>query len=212
MWMNNLSSMQLDVLREIGNIGAGNAATSMSELLNKKINMQIPSVNIVSFDEMMNLIGGPDNVIVAIYFRMQGEDPGTVDVILTVEEAEYLVRQMMPEAKLEISGGEESSELTISILQDIGNILTGSYLSALSDFTNINMKPSVPYLNVDMAGAILTIGLLELSQVSDHAIIIDTKINDGDTQQHGVTGHLFLLPDLDSFPKLFAALGVDDHE
>ncbi|HLR41067.1 MAG TPA: chemotaxis protein CheC [Virgibacillus sp.] len=210
--MNNLSSMQLDVLREIGNIGAGNAATSMSELLNKKINMQIPSVNIVSFDEMMNLIGGPDNVIVAIYFRMQGEAPGTVYFILTVEEAEYLVRQMMPEAKLEISGGEESSELTISILQEIGNILTGSYLSALSDFTNINMKPSVPYLNVDMAGAILTIGLLELSQVSDHAIIIDTKINDGDTQQHGVTGHLFLLPDLDSFPKLFAALGVDDHE
>jgi|SRR5690625_4714887 len=211
MRMNNLSRMQLDVLREIGNIGAGNAATSMSELLNKKINMQIPSVNIVSFDEMMNLIGGPDNVIVAIYFRVQGEAPGTVYFILTVEEAEYLVRQMMPEAKLEISGGEESSELAISILQEIGNILTGSYLSALSDFTNINMKPSVPYLNVDMAGAILTISLLELSQVSNHAIIIDTTINDDDPQD-GITGHLFLLPDLESFPELFAALGVDDHE
>jgi len=211
MRMNSLSSMQLDVLREIGNIGAGNAATSMSELMNKKINMQIPSVNIVSFDEMMNLIGGPDNVIVAICFRVQGEAPGTVYLILTVEEAEYLVRQMMPETKLEISSGEQPNELAISVLQEIGNILTGSYLSALSDFTNINMKPSVPYLNVDMAGAILTIGLLELSQVSDHAIVIDTKINDGDTRD-GVTGHLFLLPDLESLPKLFAALGVDDHE
>src|SRR5699024_2960344 len=100
----------------------------------------------------------------------------------------------------------------ISILQEIGNILTGSYLSALSDFTNINMKPSVPYLNVDMAGAILTIGLLELSQVSVHAIILASKFNDGDNHQHGLTGNLFLLPDLDSFPKLFAALGVDDHE
>src|SRR5699024_917406 len=211
MRMNNLSSMQLDVLREIGNIGAGNAATSLSELMNKKINMQIPSVNIVSFNEMMNQIGGPDNVIVAIYFRVQGEAPGTVYLILTVEEAEYLVRQIMPETKLEISSGEHPNELAISVLQEIGNILTGSYLSALSDFTNINMKPSIPYLNVDMAGAILTIGLLELSQVSDHAIIIDTKINDGDIQ-HGVTGHLFLLPDLESFPKLFAALGVEDHE
>jgi len=211
MRMNNLSSMQLDVLREIGNIGAGNAATSMSELLNKKINMQIPAVNIVSFDEMMNLIGGPDNVIVAIYFRVQGEAPGTVYFILTVEEAEYLVRQIMPETKLKNLSGEQPNELAISVLQEIGNILTGSYLSALSDFTNINMKPSIPYLNTDMAGAILTIGLLELSQVSDHAIIIDTKINDDDTQD-GVTGHLFLLPDLESFPKLFAALGVDGHE
>src|SRR5699024_12705134 len=126
----------------------------------------------------------------------QGEAPGTVYFILTVEEAEYLVRQMMPEAKLEISGGEESSELTISILPEIGNILTGSYLSALSDCTNINMKPSIPYLNVDMAGAIMTIGLLELSQVSDHATIINTKITHGDTQQQGVTAHLFIVTDV----------------
>src|SRR5699024_8317856 len=114
-------------------------------------------------------------------------------------------------ANLEISGGEESSELAISILQEIGNILTGSYLSALSDFTNINMKPSVPYLNVDMAGAILTIGLLELSQVSDHVIIIDTKIKGGG-RQHCVTANMFLLSDLYSFPKILAALAVDDHE
>src|SRR5699024_2137612 len=102
-------------------------------------------------------------------------------------------------------------ELAISILQESGHILTGSYLSSLSDFTNINMKPSVPYLNVDMAGSILTIGLLELSQVTDHAIIIDTKISD-EVLNNGVMGQLFLLPDSESFPKIFAALGINEDE
>src|SRR5690625_6384629 len=173
MRMNNLSRMQLDVLREIGNIGAGNAATSMSELLNKKINMQIPSVNIVSFDEMMNLIGGPDNVIVAIYFRVQGEAPGTVYFILTVEEAEYLVRQIMPETKLKNLSGEQPNELAISVLQEIGNILTGSYLSALSEFININMKPYIPYINIVMVEAILAFVLIDNCIVSDIAYFID---------------------------------------
>lgn len=211
MRVNNLSRMQLDVLREIGNIGAGNAATSLSKLMNKKINMQVPSVNIVSFDEMMGMVGGPENVIVAILFRVQGEAPGTVYFILTIKEAEYLVNQIIPGTDLNFLNNEQPNELAISALQEIGNILAGSYLSALSDFTNINMKPSIPYMSVDMAGAILSIGLLELSQVTDYAIIIDTKINDGVTNNGG-TGHLFLLPDLESFPKLFAALGINDDE
>lgn len=211
MRMTNFSRMQLDVLREIGNIGAGNAATSMSELMNKKINMQMPSVNIVSFDEMMDLLGGPEQVIVAVYFRVQGEAPGTVYLILTIAEAEYLVGQITPDIKLDISSGEKPCNLAQSVLQEFGNILTGSYLSALSDFTHINMKPSIPYLNIDMAGAILTIGLLELSQASDHAIIIDTKISDNGTY-HDINGRLLLLPDLEVIPKLFAALGVEDDE
>lgn len=211
MRMTNFSRMQLDVLREIGNIGAGNAATSMSELMNKKINMQMPSVNIVSFDEMMDLLGGPEQVIVAVYFRVQGEAPGTVYLILTIAEAEYLVGQITPNIKLDISSGEKPCNLAQSVLQEFGNILTGSYLSALSDFTHINMKPSIPYLNIDMAGAILTIGLLKLSQASDHAIIIDTKISDNGTY-HDINGRLLLLPDLEVIPKLFAALGVEGDE
>lgn len=208
--INRFSNNQIDVLQEIGNIGAGNAATSMSKLINKKIDMNVPSVKIMAFDEVMELIGGPENLIAAIFIRIQGEAPGTVYLIFSIEEAENLVRKIANDTDFRLLGNEQPSELAISALQEAGNILAGSYLSALSDFTNINMQPSVPHFSVDMAGAVLTVGLLETSQVSDHAIIIETKINEMG-KEADVHGHLFLLPDPDSFPKIFAALGIDEH-
>ncbi len=89
-----LSNLHKDVLREIGNIGAGNATASMSQLINKKIKMEVPSVKIVTINEMMELSGGPEELIVAIFFRFEGEVTGTVYFILTIEEAEYLVSKM----------------------------------------------------------------------------------------------------------------------
>lgn len=210
MVFDNLSSIQLDVLREIGNIGAGNAATSMSKLINKRIDMKMPSVNIVTFDEMMDTVGGPEELIVAMFFRIQGDAPGTVFFILTIEEAESLVSQITNDMELDLLSDDGPSELAISALKEIGNIMTGSYLTALSDFVKINMQPSIPHLGVDMAGSILTAGLLELSKMSDYAIIIDTEINDNNLK-NGLNGHFFLLPDVESLPKIFDALGVHGH-
>lgn len=207
---NQFSHIQLDVLREIGNIGAGNAATSMAKLINKKIDMQVPSVKIVAFDEVMELIGGPEELIAAVFIRIQGQAPGTVYFILTKKEAEYLVREITSDKEFSLVGDKGPSELAISALQEVGNILAGSYLSALADFTNINMQPSVPSLSIDMAGAILAVGLVELSQVSDYAIIIDTKINE-QSSVAGIHGHFLLLPDPASFKKLFTSLGITDH-
>lgn len=208
---NGLSLVQMDVLQEIGNIGAGNAATAMSKLVNKKIDMYVPSVKVIAFDDVMEMIGGPENLIIAIMIRIHGNAPGTVFFILTVPEAENLVRQITSESKFVIFGDKPPSELAVSALQEVGNILAGSYLSALSDFTGINMQPSVPSLSIDMAGAIITEGLLELSQVMDYAIIIDTTINEVDSS-NGVNGKFFLLPDPQSFDQIFKALGINDHE
>lgn len=204
------SHIQIDVLREIGNIGAGNAATSMSKLINKKIDMQVPSVKIVAFDEVMDMIGGPEELIVAIFIRIQGQAPGTVYFILTKEEAEFLVREITTDSAFTLMGDVEPDPLAISALHEAGNILAGSYLSALSDFTKLQMKPSVPSLSIDMAGAILTVGLLELSQVADYAIIIDTKINE-QSVVNGVHGHFLFLSDPATLGKLFASLGIDDN-
>lgn len=208
---NGLSLAQMDVLQEIGNIGAGNAATSMSQLVNKKIEMHVPSVKIIDFDDVMEIIGGPEEVIIAILIRIHGNAPGTVFYILTIPEAENLVRQITSNSEFVIFGDKPPSEFAISALQEVGNILMGSYLSALSDFTGINMQPSVPSLSIDMAGAILTEGLLEISQVMDYAIIIDTTIKEL-ASSNGVHGTFFLLPDPQSFDKLFQALGINNHE
>lgn len=210
--LNNLTSIQMDVLREIGNIGAGNAATSMAKLINKKVDMEVPLVNVVAFDEVMDLIGGPEQLIVANYFQIQGEAPGNVYFILSMDEAQAIVRQFTGISDLVLfNDNYEPNEIAISAIQEIGNILTGSYLSALSDFTNINMQPSIPYLSIDMAGAILAEGLIELSQSTDYAIIIDTKINDSDLT-NGITGQFFLLPAPETFTKLFQALGITNYE
>src|SRR5690625_3973796 len=142
MELKNLSGIQMDVLREISNIGAGNAATSMSQLINKRIDMKVPSVKIVSFDEIINIIGGPEQLIVALLFKIHGEAPGSVYFILGVEEAESLVKNITNDIDFKLVTDRQPSELSMSVLKEIGNIMTGSYLSALSDFVNINMYSS----------------------------------------------------------------------
>lgn len=205
-----LSSIQLDVLREIGNIGAGNAATSMSELINRRVDMQVPSVNIVTINEIIDIVGGPEELVVVLLFKINGEAPGSVYFILNIEEAESLVNEVINDPEFKLLTDRQPNELSISVLKEIGNIMTGSYLSALSDFVNINMHSSIPYLSIDMAGAILPSGLIELSQVSDYAIVIDTEIG-GEAGKNGLKGHFFLLPEFESIPKFFSALGINDY-
>ncbi|WP_096269868.1 chemotaxis protein CheC [Paucisalibacillus globulus] len=203
------STIQLDALKEIGNIGAGNAATTMSRLIRNKVDMEVPSIEIVAFDDVMEMVGGPEQLIVGILFQIHGKAPGMVYLLFTLEEAEALVRQMTNNNEISFT---DQDELAVSALQEAGNILAGSYLTALSDFTNINMQPSVPHLSVDMAGAILTVGLLQVSEVYDFAIIINTKIIDTEESNQGINGQLLLLPSPESFTKIFQALGIQDHE
>lgn len=208
----NFSTVHLDVLKEIGNIGAGNAATALSTLLNKKIDMKVPKVRIVSFDEMMEMAGGPENIVAGVFLRIEGDAPGSMFFVLPIQQASTFIRQMIGDVHFSL---EEPpyDELALSALQELGNILSGSYLSALSDFTMLDLYPSVPALCIDMVGAIISFGLLEVSQVSDYAIVIDTALLDEDLEvSESVNGHFFLLPDPDAFEVIFRSLGVCQDE
>jgi chemotaxis protein CheC len=205
-----LTHLQEDVLREIGNIGAGNAATSMSALLDKKIDMQVPTVNVVGFNEMMDMIGGHEQLITALFFRIEGDAPGTVYFILSLEQAENLVAEITKHSG-QVLFGDDFDQMAVSALQETGNILTSAYLSALSDFTHLQMQPSIPYLSIDMAGAILPAGLVELSRVTDDAIIINTVMKHHDGRA-GIQGNFLLIPDPSSLDKLYRSLGIYDHE
>lgn len=210
-FIHQFSNYHLDILREVGNIGAGNAATSLSKLLNQKIDMKIPDVRLVSFDEMMDIAGGSEQVVVSVYLRLEGEAPGSMFFVLPLDKANRIVRQMTGDYSIDFHH-LPYSEMSLSAMNELGNILCGSYLSSLSDFTQLNLQPSVPSVAVDMIGAVLSFGLLEVSQVSDHAIIVDTTINDESQHQDDVQGHFFLLPDPDSFNIIFKALGVQGDE
>lgn len=203
-----ITSLHLDVLKEIGNIGAAHAATALSDLLNKKIDMQVPNVSMVSFEEMMEISGGAENVVVGIFLRIEGDVEGSMFFILPIEQANHFIRHLIHEPSLNFLN-PPVSELGLSAMQEMGNILSGSYLSALSDFTTLKIYPTVPGLSIDMFGAIISIGLIELSQVSDHVIVINTTIFDEENENvESVHGHFFLLPDPDSFETIFNALGV----
>ncbi|MCM3123289.1 MULTISPECIES: chemotaxis protein CheC [Bacillaceae] len=207
-FLKSISDVHLDILKEVGNIGAGHAATALSTLMNKKIDMKVPSVRVVSFDEVMELAGGADNVVASVFLRIEGEAPGSMFFILPLPQAEKYIRQLTKNQTFTFTD-EQDNELALSALQELGNILSGSYLSSLSDFTNLSLYPSVPALSIDMVGAVISFGLLELSQVSDYAIVIDTALDEEDAKlPESVKGHFFLLPDPDSFHIIFSALGV----
>jgi chemotaxis protein CheC len=201
-----IKPMHLDILREIGNIGAGHAATALSTMLNKAVDMKVPSVKIISFEEITEMVGGSENIVASVFLRIMGDAPGCMFFMLPVRQAEVLLGDLMGGGQVPLVDGIDT-EMSLSALQEVGNILSGSYLTSFSDFTSLNLQPSVPATSIDMAGAILSFGLYEISAVSDYAIVIDTAFTD--MQNHDeVKGHFFLLPDPDSFSKIFKALGV----
>ncbi|MCM3759469.1 chemotaxis protein CheC [Alkalihalobacillus oceani] len=210
-FLQRLKPYHLDVLKEIGNIGAGHAATALSQLLNKTIEMSVPAVRIVSFQELPEQVGGAETEVAAIFLRIEGEAPGSLFFISKIEDIEKIVRQLTGITSFQLQS-PPYHEVGISAFQEIGNILAGSYLSSFSDFTKLSLQPSVPGFSVDMAGAILSYGLIELSQVGDSAIVIDTQIKELDGDEEQMKGHFFLLPDPDSFEVIFSVLGVGENE
>lgn len=200
----NFDDFKMDVLREIGNIGAGNAATALSKLIQKDIDMKVPQVKVLTFDEIADFVGGAEALVVTVFLRVEGDCPSSMFFIVDYSSARNLLRQIIGMSQ-ETEDDVPLTEMEVSALHEIGNILAGSYLSSLADFTNLNLQPSVPALAIDMAGAILTYGLIELGNSGDFALTIDTAFFEGNQE---VQGHFFLIPEPDSLEKLFSALGV----
>ncbi|WP_100330932.1 chemotaxis protein CheC [Bacillus xiapuensis] len=211
-YIEQIEHFHLDVLKEIGNIGAGHAATALSTLLNRKIDMMVPSVRIAAFNDMMEMAGGADQEIVSVSLRIEGDITGNMFFTLSFEQAELFIQKMTGDREFSFQRPDDK-HLGFSAMQELGNILSGSYLSALGDFTKLQLYPSVPELAIDMFGAIISYGLVEASRYGDYAIVIDTVLEDAEaTEREEVKGHFFLLPDPQSFPPLFRALGVELNE
>ncbi|MZP28113.1 CheY-P-specific phosphatase CheC [Heliobacterium undosum] len=207
----DMSDFHLDVLREVSNIGAGNAATALSRLLGKPVDMRVNRVLPMPFNDVTEYVGGAENLVSTVFSRIEGDIAGNMLFVMGAADGGALVRDVTGES----GESEELSEMAQSVLQEVGNILSGSYLTALSDFTGFDLRTSVPSLCVDMAGAILSFGLMETGKSSDFAILIDAEILPGGEKGNGIaqgtTGHIFLLPDPEAFSRIFFALGVHRH-
>ena len=199
--MEQMTSEYYDVLKEIGNIGAGNATTALAQMLNCKVDMAVPQVKLIEFKELGDMMGGAEQIMAGIYLGVEGDITGRIMFLLKKEAAKHLVNKLMG-----VDGGtEEFSEMELSALKEVGNIITGSYLNSLSMMTNLKIYPSVPDLAVDMAEAILSVPAIEFGTMGDKILLIQTKFFD----ETALDGYFILIPDMESYSKILKALGID---
>ncbi len=197
----SLMHNHVDILREIASIGSGNAVTSLAKMLNKKIKMSVPLVNFLDFKDIATFIGGEENLIVGILVGISGDINGIMMFVIKLESARTLINMLLSGD----SDKEGFSELELSALEEIGNILTSSYLGSLASLINKKIKPSIPFLSIDMANAILSVPAIEFGKVGDKVLFIESVFV---TDKEDVSGYFILVPDMGSLETILSSLGV----
>lgn len=196
-----LSELQKDALKEIGNICSGNAATALSQLFNKKIAMNVPDICFLPIEEVPKAVGGEDKLVLGLVVKILGDFPSVILLIFSRQDAKTLASFMT--GKSYPDKGGVISEIERSALKEIGVILTNAYLGALSVFVKWGIVPRVPELIEDMAGAMVDYILIELSSVSDYALLLKSEFKEEVTQ---VAGNFFLIPNPEGFDLILKAV------
>lgn len=197
-----MNDVQLDVLREIGNIGAGNATTALAKLVNLKIDMKVPRVAMVGFPNLAETIGNEEELMVAVLVTLSVDINGIMMFMMDKKSAKFLIEQMLAGSGMEVS--DDFGDMEMSVVSEIGNIISGSYLTALSTLLNMNIDMSVPYTAVDMAAAIISVPAIEFGKIGDEVLLIQTDFGD----DFDVNGFFILIPELESYGKILSALGL----
>ncbi|MBR6159542.1 MAG: chemotaxis protein CheC [Lachnospiraceae bacterium] len=200
--LNNMEGVYFDVLREIGNIGAGNATTALAQMLNTKVDMHVPKVDLIGFSEIGEVMGGEEQIMAGIYLVVEGDISGSIMFLLEKSSAKALVARLMGTGNDSADG--DFDEMELSALKEIGNIITGSYLSSLSTLTNLTIYPSPPDIAIDMCGAIMSVPAIEFGTLGDKMLLIATEFTD-DVK---LEGYFILVPDLESYDKILTSLGM----
>ena len=205
----NINEMHLDVLREIGSIGTGNAVTAISSLLNKKVQMGMPTVNLVEFKDIANFVGGPENILVGVLVGISSDISGMMMFLIDLKTARHLADSVLSGVG-SVSRGDENDpygfgELELSTISEISNIMAGSYLGSLSGLTKLRIRQTVPMLQIDMANALLSVPAIEFGKMADHVLYINSSFS---VENVDVSGYFILVPDEESFSKIMNSLGV----
>lgn len=202
--LERIGSLEFDVLREIGNIGSGNATTALSQLVNSKIDMKVPKVELLEFKELSDIVGGAESLVVGILLTLEGDIDGMMMFVVDNLSAHRIVDLLMGRTT-QPGDLKEFSEMDLSALQEIGNIIAGAYLSSISQLTHMTITSSVPYLSIDMAGAILSVPAIEFGKVADKALLIQSQFGE---EEREVNGYFILIPSVDSYVRIMSSLGL----
>lgn len=198
----DMNSMELDVFREIGSIGIGNAATALSQVLGVRVSMKLPKVSIEGYNEAVASIGDPEEIVAAVLVEMGGDVRGIMLYMLKLDFINAILARLVGKY---IDDFSQIDELSASALEETGNIIISSYVSAITKLADIEVPLSVPSVSVNMLGGILSVPIAMLGEASDKLMLIKGEFLIGDTQ---LEGELLLLPDIESLNFLMRKLGV----
>jgi chemotaxis protein CheC len=202
--LRELKALQLDALKEVANIGAGHAATALSQLTNRRIMISVPEINVTRIEDVPDMFGDVEEVVNAVLMHMLGDLTGRTLLLLPETDARMLCDLLI---RKEPGTTFEFGELEESSIKEAGNILGGAYMNALSDFMGMMLLPSVPSMVIDLAGAVLTSTLLNFGQEREFVLCVETEFFFED-EARGLTGHFLLLPDAPSLQAIFDTIRV----
>ena len=196
--LEQMTENYVDVLKEIGNIGAGNAMTALSQMLQCKVDMKVPQVRLLDLKDVATIVGSEEQLMVGVLLGVEGDITGSIMFLVELEAAKLLVKKLM----MGYESGQPTMEM--SAMQEISNIITGAYLNSLSMLTNLKIFPTPPSLTIDMAGAILSVPAIEFGVLGDKILLIQSQFYD----EVAIDGYFILIPDMDSYQKILTSLGM----
>lgn len=199
----DLTDIHLDVLKEVGNIGSGNAATALSAMIGKDILIEMPSVRLLSFQDAIDTAGGPEKIVAGILVRLMGDVEGMILLLLEKEFSNIIIDTFFNQ---KIDDLLEINESEASALAEVGNIMASSYVSAIAQLAGVKITVEAPSLQVDMLGALMSVPAIEFGDISDKLLSIDKSLKIDDIS---IKSSMMLIPTVESLEKLMKKLGVD---
>jgi chemotaxis protein CheC len=198
----DLKALQLDALREVENIGAGHAATALSQMTNRRIMISVPKITVSRLEDVAGLLGKPDEVVAGILLHMLGDLTGRTLLVFPETAARRLCDLLLARP---IGTTTEFGMLEQSSLKEAGNILCGAYMNALSSFMGMMLLPSVPSLVIDLSAAVLTSTYLNFGHDRDYVFCVETQFQFR-AENESLAGHFLLMPDMASLRAILQAV------
>ena len=200
-----LNEVHIDVLREIGNIGAGNAATALASILDERVEMSLPVVRITDFDTAINALGGAEAMTVGVLVNFYGEANGMIMFLMKMEDAQKILSILLQGFDTE-EESEEMTELKLSAIKEIGNILGSSYINAIATLTGLQINLSVPYIAIDMAGAIMSVPIIEFGSVGDKIMFIEEVFSG---RENDPRSNVIMVAQIETLKLIMERLGLN---
>ena len=199
----DMNALELDVIKEIGSIGTGNAATALSQVLKKTTKMSLPAVYVLGYNEAIEMVGTPEEIVAAVLVKMSGEINGIMLFILKIDFINAVLDSVLSK---DIDDYMDLTELEKSALEEIGNIIISSYVNAMSGLTGVSIKLSIPSIAINMLGGILSVPMVEFGYETDKLMMINGKFIVDDK---ALNSNLLMMPDIQSLNYLMHKLGVE---